>query len=240
MSERSAREIIRNVCGSLGLPRPNSLIGSNDSNIVRMLEMLHEEGGELAGRFDWQCFLWEATFTSVADEDQGLLETIIGPTGQTFKHIVQDTFWDRTRAVPVKGPLTPQQWQQVKAGSFVSPYTQYRLARNRLFMTPAPEAGHTFAFEFKTREWLTSSDGTIYRQRVESDEDVTIMDSDLIEAGIKWRWLRSQGLAYQELFNAYEAKVNIAISKDGGSKDKSLDGDSSLDGIRTAIGLRIG
>lgn len=240
MAERSAREIVRNVCGALGLPRPNSLIGSNDSNIVRMLELLHEEGSELAGRHDWQVFVWEATFTSVANEDQGLIQTIVASGGQTFKHIVPDTFWDRTRSVPVKGPLSPQQWQQMKAGNFVNPYTQYRFARNHLFVSPQPEAGHTFAFEFKTKEWLTSSDSTVYRQRVASDEDVTIMDSDLIEAGMKWRWLRSQGLSYQELFNAYEAKVNIALGKDAGSQDKNLEGGDGLAGIRTAIGMRIG
>jgi hypothetical protein len=241
MGERAARDIVRDVCGALGLPRPGSLIGSNDANIVRMLELLHEEGSELAARYDWQVFVWECTFTTVANEDQGLIQAMINSQGQTFKHIVQDTFWDRTRAVPVKGPLSPQQWQQMKAGSFVSPYTQFRLARNHLFLSPAPEAGHAMAFEFKTREWLTDKDGVTYGQRVTADDDVPIMDTDLIEAGLKWRWLRSQGLAYQELFNAYEAKVLADISKDGGTKDKNLSGgDDSLGGIRSGIGLRIG
>lgn len=234
-------EIIKAACGSIGIPRPNSAIGSADSGVVQLLELLNEEGSELASRSSsgWQALVREATFTTVAQEDQGSLETIIGATN-AYRHILNDTIWNRTRMEPVYGPRKASTWQGYKAVNITSPFSEYRIRGNRLLFMPAPAAGETCAFEFATKNWLTSSDGTEQRSRATNDEDISLLDDELILAGLKWRWRSSKGLDYSETFQAYERRVVDALARDGTKPRLSLDCGGFDDRIPTAIPRLIG
>lgn len=235
-------EIIRAACGSIGITRPNSAISSADSGVVQLLELLNEEGTELAARSSsgWQALVREATFTTVATEDQGALETIIG-AANAYRHILDETIWNRTRMEPVYGPRAASAWQGQKAINTQGPYPEYRIRGGRLLFMPAAAAGDTCAFEYASKNWLTSSDGAEQRSRATNDEDKPLLDDEIILAGLKWRWKQSKGLDFGQDFDKYESRVIDALSRDGTKVRLSLDEASLMDAdILTAIPRLIG
>lgn len=235
-------EIVRAACGTIGIPRPNSAIGSSDSGVVQLLELFNEEGSELASRSSsgWQALIREATFTTVAIEDQGAVDTIIG-AANAFRHILNETIWNRTQMQPIYGPRAASSWQGLKAQSFAGPYPEYRIRGGHLLFLPAPAAGDTCAFEYASKNWLQSSDGTEQRSRATNDEDVPVLDDEIILAGLKWRWRQSKGLDFGQDFEKYEARVIDALARDGTKATLSLSGNSLADsGIPTAIPRVIG
>lgn len=237
----NALEIVRAVCGVIGLQQPNSLIGTSDLQVIQLRELLDKEGSELAARSasGWQSLVREATFTTVAQEDQGAIETIVGASN-AYRHIVNDTIWNRTTKEPVYGPRAPGVWQGYKAVTFAGPYAEYRIRDGNILFLPVPSAGDTCAFEYVTRNWLESEDGTATRSKIADDEDAPLLDAEILRLGLEWRWKRAKGLDYGQDFEDYERRVVDALARDGTKARKDLGGEGAQDDIPVAIPRLIG
>jgi hypothetical protein len=237
----NALQMVQSACGIIGLQRPNSLVGSSDLQVIQLRELLNAEGDALAARSasGWQALNREATFVTVALEDQGTLTTIIGVTN-AYRHIHNETIWNRTTKVPLYGPRTGSAWQGFKALTFSGPYAEYRIRGDHLLFLPIPAAGDTCAFEYASKNWLTSSDGTAQRSAIEADEDLPLLDDKILRAGLIWRWKHAKGLDYSQNFQDYESLVIDALARDGTKPRLSLSGTRIDDGIRQAIPGLIG
>ena len=232
-------EIVRSVCGIIGLPRPNSLIGTTDIQVIQLRELLNNEGSELSKRSSegWEVLQAEATFTTVAMEDQGAITSIIGASN-AYRHIVNDTIWNRTTKTPVYGPRAARIWQGFKAINFAGPYPEYRIRGGHLLMLPAPPAGQTCAFEYITRNWLVSAGVGV--SEIQTDDDEPLLDVELMQNGLEWRWRKAKGLDYGQDFQDYEVAVTDALSRDGTKARKDLAGDRLDREVPTAIPRLIG
>lgn len=205
-------EIMQGVCRKLGLNQPASVIGSNDSNITQLQEIANEEGQELADAYEWQILTSEVSQVAVATESQGRLNDIVdGDLGW----IVNDTFWNRTTDRPLFGPLSAQQWQQLKANAAAGPFSNYRIRGNELLLYPAPSAGDELYFEWVSKDFCQNAAGTHSYREWNADDDVSILDSRLMSLGIVWRWKQLKGLDFQADYAKYTTAVEQAKARDG-------------------------
>src|SRR5688572_10188030 len=134
--------VIQQVCGRTNIPVPSSVTGNTtDAQVVQLLRLLEEEGNDLSSRYPWQGVTFEFSHTTLAQEDQGALDSI---ATNGFRYIKNGTFFDRTDKLPVMGPLTDQQWQDRKSREVAGPRYYYRIRGNRLLANPTPAAGHTW------------------------------------------------------------------------------------------------
>jgi hypothetical protein len=217
----SCLSIIQSVAGRVGIPKPSFAYSSQDTQVLQLLELLNEEGQELANRANWTALNKQATFTTLAQQSQGLLSTI----APNCSFIINDTIWNRTLRRPVFGPRTPQEWQQQVAFSINGPWSNFRLEEGSILFFPVPTAGQTCAFEYATKNWvLKASDGTTTASAWTADGDTALLDEQIMTLGLIWRWKAAKGLAYEEDFNKYERRVLTAISRDGSKNSLSLDG----------------
>lgn len=210
----NALEIIQAFAVKVGFPRPSTALANQAEDVQQIVECLNEEGNSLRGRCNWEALNFEATFTTVATESQGTLASLI-TSGQILDSIANSIIWNRTMQVPVLGPETKQQWQMRKALNLTGPYSRYRIRGGQLLFNPAPTAGHTCAFEFQSKCWCTDAAGTTYRKRLVADTDEMLLDEDVMQQGLEWRWLRKKGLSYAEEFASYEALVEGLVQTDG-------------------------
>lgn len=212
---------VQYVCGRTNVPVPATVLGNTDPLVIQMLRLLEEEGTDLSKRGDWQGITFEATHTSTAAADQG---TVVSIATNGFRYIKNGTFWDRTNKLPILGPLSDAEWQQIQAVTTAGPRYRYRIRGGKLLISPTPTAGYTFAFEYVSKNWILGADGTTYKQYATLDTDTILLPEDLVLMGLRWRWLREKGLEYSELFETYEAQVKQDLGRDGGKKKLSMDG----------------
>ena len=205
--------IIRDFAPRVGVGKPTTATGSTDVQVQQMVALANEEGQELAARFDWQQLILEATWTSVATEDQGALSGTIVSAALGFNHILNDTIWNRTTKVGPGGPLSPVAWQANKATSYTGPYSQYRIRGGHLLLLPAPAAGETLAFEYVSENWVSNTTGDATSNAFVSDDDYPLLDSRLIKLGLIWRWKAAKGLDYSQEFQNYELAVADAKTR---------------------------
>jgi hypothetical protein len=205
--------LVQNASDTIGLTRPSVVIASTDQNVRTLLSMAQTEGREVLDRFSWPATQIEVTHTSLAAELQGVITTI----APGFSYITSSTFWDRTLTQPVTGPLSPIEWQALKARTATGPYPSYRIFGGKLYAYPAPSAGNTWVFEYQSTYFCQSSAGT-NQSAWAADSDVGVLDENLMELGVVWRFKKKNGLDYSEDFRSYEQKLANETSRAGGRK----------------------
>lgn len=213
---------IQYVCGRTGVPVPASVLGTTDVQVLQMLRLLEEEGNDLSMRGDWQALTIEKNHVTTAAEDQGAIATI---ASNGFRYIKNDTLWDRDTRLPILGPLSPIQWQSLKAFSVNGPRFQHRIRQGKLLVNPTPAAGLNWYFEYLSKNWILGADAVTYKQYFTLDTDTILLPEDLCIAGLRWRWKKEKGLDYAEDFRTYEMQVKDQLGRDGGKPHLYMDGD---------------
>lgn len=206
---------IQDFCERTGLPVPSSIIGNPSEQIQQIKALLYEAGNSLSLRSDWERMRFETVLTTIAAENQGnIFNLTTGNSGATaFRKFADPVLWDRTDRLPVI-PMDGATWQRIKGtvGSMVYRY-RYRLWNYNLYITPAPPAGHSVAFEWVSRWWIQAENGAIQESFV-TDQDSFLLERELLKLGLRWRWKKEKGLEYAEDFREYELRVQELAGHD--------------------------
>ena len=217
---------IQNACDTIGLSRPSVAIASTDQNVRVLLALANTEGRELLERFAWPQTQIEKTHTTLAAELQGVVTTL----APGFSYIINGTFWDRTLTQPVTGPLSPLEWQTLKARTATGPYSSFRMQGGKLYAYPAPAAGNTWVFEYQSTYFCQSA--VEANQSVwTADSDVGVLDENLMMMGTVWRFKKKNGLDYSEDFRMYEQKLANQMARVGGKRTLDMQGGGGMSGV---------
>lgn len=211
--------IIQDHCGRTGLPVPAGAQSSSDPQVAQMVGLLREFCDDMVTRKAWQTNQREATFTSLAAEDQGSIQ-LLAPYG--FEGIFQETLYDRTQKLPILGGMDAAEWQGRKTLSFSGPLYQFRLRGDRLLFVPALPAGHTIAFEYYSSYFAVAADGITYQQYLINDTDRCTLGDRLPTAYLRWAWKKEKGFEYAEDFAAYERLVATKSARDASPQSVNL------------------
>lgn len=185
---------------------------TNTADTARQMRALaNQEGKELMRRGSWQALTKEKTFTSLAQEVQ------TGAIPSDFDHMLNETFYNRTRKRQVTGPLSPTDWQAQKSIIATVLYDSYRIRGNDVMMIPVPPAGETYAFEYISKNFVLDN-LSVPKAAFTADTDTAILDEELITLGIIWRFLKAKGFDYSEAFRTYELQVSQALARDGSKR----------------------
>ena len=211
-------DLIGDVSEQIGLLRPASVISSLDQRVRQLLSLANREGQELATGDSvnracfWSALDTEATFTTLAAETQGAIQTLM----PGFRRLITDTMWNRTlrQKVPI---ITPQAWQQLKAGNTTTAYPYFRFLGKNLLFTPTPTAAQTIGVEYHSKNWCENAAGTLTYSAWAADTDVGLLPEDIMRQGIVWRWKASKNFDYAEDYRTYQTIVLNALANDGGS-----------------------
>lgn len=214
---------INQVQDSIGLPRSSTVISSTDQTVRTLLAFANEEGNALARRGSWNKLVKEATFVTVNGTASYALSTI----APDFRHLLNDTSWNRDSRRSMGGPLSSQDWQAQQAWVAASPFQQFRIRGGDILITPTPTTAENIYFEYVSNSWCKSSGGTDQTAWA-ADTDVGILDEYLMGLGIKFRWLKSKGFpAYVEAEQMYNLEVQKALGRDGGARTVNLNSRSA-------------
>lgn len=207
-------ELVQSFCQRTGLAVPTLAVGNTDPQVIQLIALLNEVVEDIVIRrpSGWTTLQLEATFTTLAAEDQGLLTTL-APYG--FISIINDTIFNRTQRLPGFGPTSPQTWQYMKASGLTGPFNNYRIKEGRLFLYPAPPAGQTYAFEYLSTYAVSATNGTTFKPYFTVDTDYFRLNEVLLLRGLRWKWKKEKGFEYDEERDEYETYLAELMGKDG-------------------------
>jgi hypothetical protein len=195
-------------------------MAATDTQMLQVKALLEEEIEDLASRAMWERQTLEQTFITIADEDQGALTSLISGG---FRYILDQTIWDRTRRLPIAGPLDPRQWQALKARFVNGPYYRFRIRGGHFLVNPTPPAGESWFFEYITRHGILDADGVTTKASFTADTDTLLLPEPVLLMGLRWRWKKEKGMEYAEDFRTYESQVKDALGHDGSKATLCMD-----------------
>lgn len=225
--------IIQGAAKELKLVAPTTVIASTDPNAPQLLALANKEGKELVRRFDWQALQKEATFATVALEQQTTLAAI---GAADFDHVIDETMWNRSQNWRVLGPLRPDEWQRKKASAAQAAIGNwFRIRGDAILFYPTPTAGENIYFEYISKNWCQSQSLT-GQDTWTADTDTALIDEEVIRLGIVWRFRKAKGFDYGEDFRTYEAALESLFGGDAGNSAVDMVGEPEMIGAHLPEG----
>lgn len=229
MAERALLAIVQAAADELGIQRPSSVVSSSDVQVQQLLALANREGKELSAREGinggWPQLRKLHEITSVADQENYAFPS-------DLQYFVNTTAWDRAQNWPMRGPVSPQEWQVLKSGTIgsIGPRRRFRIMEGEIYFDPAPEEnGQAYVIEYYSDTWCESSGGTAQRVWA-ADTDVPLLPDDCFILGLMWRFRRAKGLDYAEEAAMYEDLVSRELGRSGMAPVVDLTG--SQTGVR--------
>lgn len=123
---------------------------STDQNIVQLRQLLKSQGRELVKVRAWTHLQKDFLLTTVPGQTSY-------PLPVDYRATEDQTGWNRTSALPMTGPVSPQAWAQLKALPMASAVTlMWRPLNGQVVVTPTPTQALTIAFEYLSSYWVRS------------------------------------------------------------------------------------
>lgn len=213
----SALDILKQVAGELGLPRPATVVGLEDVQSVQLLSLLNSAGNELLFYYPWEQFAEELIITTVAGQGDY-------PLPDDWSYFRDQTQWDRTNRWPLLGPKSPQEWAWLK-GSLVAalPRLRYRVANDVIKIYPVPTAASsplTLSMEYIVKNWVIS--GGNPASMIVLDADVIMYNPWLLVKFIKLKFYELKQFPTVGVQGEFVRIFNSLTGKDVGAQILSL------------------
>ncbi len=211
--------ICQDAADEIGIFRPGAVASSTDPDAQKLFRLANMVGNRLMKIYAWQFLRTEQTFTALGQEAQ----TAIIPSD--FDRIIPETFWDRTNRYLVNGPITPVEWNGLKAVSYSDTALRKFIYRNNgVSVIPAFSGGESLAFEYVSKNWATDSGGTAQAKFL-ADTDLTLFDEDLHTAGLVYAYLEGEGLPSDSAKQMYDMHFKRLIDNDQPNSQIMVAGD---------------
>lgn len=168
----------------------------------------------------------ESTQTGVAQTFLFQRDTYEIPSD--FDRYISHTWWDRTNHWMLVGPQSPvfDQWQ--RSGIVTTgPRRRWRQIGRRptvYRIWPPPTSQDTPAalvFEYVNDGWVEHTDGS-FGNSFTADTDTSLLNSQALILGIKWRFFQIKGFEYGSLQQEALDFISREKARDGGMADLSM------------------
>ena len=184
--------IAQGLAKSVGLPVPDSVIGSTDRTWIEVAEMANETGEELARRVDWGALTSTATITG-----DGTAKVHAMPAG--FSRVTRGAAVINASDQVVR-PISQPEWATLTATQGTPRYFILRGSN----METWPYLGNVAeaTVNYQTEYWCDNGTAAFA-----TDDDSPLMDEELFQKALEVRWRRKSGMPYSD----HEAEFEAAL-----------------------------
>jgi hypothetical protein len=114
-----------------------------------------------------------------------------------FHHMVMPSAVNAGMYYALKGALSPIEWYRRSLNGSIDWGNSFRIdAFGKKFqLAPTPSSPQDLIFMYVTNQIAVDGSGVPVTQYTQ-DTDISLVDEDLIELGLSWRWRQKKGLDY--------------------------------------------
>ena len=152
MSWPTAGDIVNDAAVEVGLADTSDPFNSTDANVIQLCRLLKSCGRELVQARNWTYLRREYTFTTVTGQSTYSIPS-------DYLRMYDQSGWNRTNRLPLSGPMSPQEWQYLKARLVGVVFTVlFRPMNGVMVLYPDTNTpgGYVIAYEYGSTSWVYS------------------------------------------------------------------------------------
>ena len=240
----SLLDIVRESFAIIGLDDVTQVIGNNEPN-VRQTRALIEQGGNMIARTSnadggtWS--ILERYYEFVTEDDK-----VEYDLPNDFERLISETAWQKDKYWRMRGSIPPKQWQAIRNRQATVPYNVFRVLRTqnsttgailqssapqtlrKFTLEPAAGGGITLVYEYISRHWWISQDGTELKRRATADTDESLFGDSLHVLDAVWRFKSANGLKFSDELAIFEVERDRMLVQDASAEYISVGHDRRL------------
>lgn len=211
-------EICQEVADITSTQRPTDLFDPNSQHNAIFLSVAKSELSSLMRYGDWQDLTKEATLLTVRNKTIYPIDNIV----PDFYSILNNTIYIKDEMERVIGAITPEDWMREKYFSCPDIDIKFKIQGNAFKFLEAPEAGKKIVFQYRSN--AVCYDATTFEEKpsITKNTDIPIFDKYVVQLGIIWRWLKRNGMSYEEEYNEYINELKKKFGTGLATKDINL------------------
>lgn len=187
------------------LPQATYISEVIDEHTVRVDQMATENSG-----------------TQVQQPNEVLFSKIAYDMPPDYLTITNRTQWQKTKHWEMLGPEDAQQWQWLLSGYIATgPRVRWRILGNQFQIWPGANTVQELGFEYRSRAWALSQDGTP-KNSFTVDTDTTILDDRIMVLYTKLKYFQIKAFDTTALYQDYQRYLSIAKANDKGAANLSF------------------
>lgn len=213
----TALQIMRQAAAELGLTVPTEVAASTEVTGQQLLAHLNSAGLDLIVAHPWQELNVTYTFSTVTAQAGYDLPS-------DYEYYIDQTFWSAADGEPVYGPVSPQVWQRIVAGSVALPADRlFRVHRGQMELLPAPSDIENMTYQYVSNLWVQCSmSPPTCKSLITADADIPILDANLLIKALKVKMWASKGMDTTTLTGELTGLFNSLTGKDKGATVLSM------------------
>jgi alpha-tubulin suppressor-like RCC1 family protein len=143
--------VLQDACDFGGFPRPTSIINNTDATTRQLLAIANERGIEAVRMFDWPQLTKLSSLSLVAGTNQTL--------PADCAELLDSTAWYTGDMTPIRGPITPREWQALTQTGNAGIKFAFRVSQNSkgaraVAMHPTPVGTETISLFYRSKTWI--------------------------------------------------------------------------------------
>jgi hypothetical protein len=184
-------DIVKSVMDSNGWPQPVVAVSSSqDQNMRQAVALANKALTSVSFKSNWPVLTREYQFTTITDQMSYSLPL-------DFHHIISPSAVNADMYYALKGSMTPLQWYRKHLNGSPDYGDGFRIDRfgKQFNIAPTPSSPVDLVFMYISNQIAMTSAGVptgVYAQ----DTDEALVDEDLIEMDLTWRWREKKGMDY--------------------------------------------
>lgn len=220
--------IAQEIADSVGLPAIQQVIGNNDNNVRQILAIIKRSGRTLSQMTNSEGDGW-STLNKTHE-----FQTVNGQAEydlpNDFKHLIVKTAWQKDKYWQLRGSLNSRQWARLVNRRSTVGYNVFRIARTtaaigaasvgalnlvrKFVLEPPPGGGEDIVFDYVSKFWWVSNDGTTFKAEPTADTDESLFGDHIhIMDGI-WRYKAANNFGYAVDLADFEVYRDQALAQD--------------------------
>jgi len=233
-TDDTAGQIINDALVEVGLSSVSDPFASSDPNIIQMCTLFKAVGRQLMHIHPWTRLRKEHTFTTVQGTSSYDLPS-------DFHVMMDQSGWNRTNRLPLGGPLSPQEWQYLKARLVGVVFTVlFRPMAGHIYIYPdnPTPGGYEVAFEYMSDGWVEvpGVPSNTFQDYPSASDDIILLDSLLCSRALKLAWLKAHQFDTTSAEQDYRTVLDYSIGHDSFVPMLSLTRSSMLRGNDPLLG----
>lgn len=211
--------IVKTVMDSNGWPTPVAAVASSqDQNMRQSMALANLALKSASFKYNWPALIKEYPFVTVANESQYVLPA-------DFHHMVVPSAVNADQYFQLKGALTPIQWYRKALNGSIDWGDGFRIdaMNDQMVIAPTPSGVQNLIYMYIPKNIAKSSTGTpldAYYQ----DTDVSLIDEDLVQLGLSWRWRQKKGLDFTAEMAEYQGTIKQRFAQYMGTGELPIGG----------------